>query len=288
MCSRSVWQRELSARLGHSFEHFEVGHSAISETHCIALPNRNKLFVKVARSAAPPGLIDAECFSLQSIAATKTVSTPSISASGAGWVALEWIDRIDWSNGGWCDLGRDLAALHGATHPSWGWPHDNYIGAIPQRNAHQDDWGNFWRDHRIDALSDAAQRRDLLSSETMRRIDRLQNRLPDMLAAAADDGPSLLHGDLWIGNVMRSAAEENVVFDPSSYYGHREVDLAMAALFGGFSPQFFSSYQEARPLQPEWEQRRAVYQLYYVLAHLLMFGSGYHPMTIATLSAAGF
>src|SRR6185503_10430312 len=116
--------------------------------------------------------------------------------------------------------------------------------------------------------------------------ERLFARLPELLAPAEEDGPSLLHGDLWGGNLL-SAAGEPALIDPAAYRGHREADLAMAELFGGFDAGFHAAYQEAWPLLPGYrEARRAIYQLYYLLVHVNLFGGGYGAQTAATLRRA--
>ena len=109
-------------------------------------------------------------------------------------------------------------------------------------------------------------------------------RLPQVLAPAEEDGPSLLHGDLWGGNILAIGAGEPALIDPSVYRGHREVDLAMSELFGGFDREFYDTYDTLRPLRPGYrELRRGIYQLYYLLVHVNLFGDGYVAHTGATL-----
>jgi fructosamine-3-kinase len=166
--------------------------------------------------------------------------------------------------------------MHRATSGRYGWSRANFIGPLPQSNDAADDWPSFWRTQRLEPQVRLA--RDQLGSATVARFARLLGELEPRLGPAAEDGPSLLHGDLWNGNV-HFTAEGGALIDPSSYYGHREVDLAMAALFGGFPASFLAAYSTEWPLSAGAESRRPVYQLYYLLVHVNLFGSGYVRQT---------
>ncbi|HEX2092388.1 MAG TPA: fructosamine kinase family protein, partial [Longimicrobiaceae bacterium] len=163
---------------------------------------------------------------------------------------------------------------------------DNFIGPLPQPNAPAAGWAEFWRDRRLEPQLRRA--RDAGHSPgPPADWERLFARLPGLLAPAERDGSSLLHGDLWSGNVVAGAGGEPWLVDPAAYRGHREVDLAMAGLFGGFSARFHAAYAEAWPLLPGYpEGRRAVYQLYYLLVHVVLFGGGYVERTRAALREA--
>ena len=157
------------------------------------------------------------------------------------------------------------------------------IGTLPQRNDWSGSWSEFWWQCRLaPQLELAASCFDLAA---LRHFEALRARLPVLLEPGQQEGASLLHGDLWRGNVVLSDADAAVV-DPSCYYGHREVDLAMAALFGGFPPAFFTAYEGLWPVAPGFEERRAAYQLYYLLVHVNLFGTGYVPRTCAALGRA--
>ncbi len=130
--------------------------------------------------------------------------------------------------------------------------------------------------------------RGLMGDSDQRRFDDLFDHLDELLAVGNDDGPSLLHGDLWGGNVHMTD-DGAAIIDPSVYHGHREVDLAMAELFGGFGPGFHAAYDRAWPLPPGYDPtRRAIYQLYYLLVHVNLFGGSYLGRTRSTLRTAGF
>ncbi|HEX6751832.1 MAG TPA: fructosamine kinase family protein [Longimicrobium sp.] len=213
-----------------------------------------------------------------------TSASPRLRVSPGGcWIALEWLEPGQRGRDFGERLGRGLAALHRAgVAGGWGWERSNFIGALPQENESAATWAEFWRDRRL-----LPQLR--LAAEAGRDTgprgewDRLFARLPWLLADVGHDAPSLLHGDLWGGNVL-SASGDPALIDPAVYRGHREVDLAMTELFGGFDPRFYGAYAEAWPLRPGYREiRRDIYQLYYLLAHVTLFGGGYGAQTLATL-----
>jgi protein-ribulosamine 3-kinase len=225
--------------------------------------DRGPVFLKF-NPDSPAGMFAAEACGLEALrAAASGLRVPEVfawrdtDAGGPGWLALEWLEpgarRADTGE----RLGRGLAALHRAPAEGWGWERDGFIGSLPQVNAPAACWAEW---------------------------DRLLRALPEILAPAEDDGPSLLHGDLWSGNVLASDTGEPALVDPAAYRGHREVDLAMSELFGGFPPRFLDAYREAWPLRPGYgEVRRGVYQLFFLLVHVNIFGGGYARQTEAAL-----
>lgn len=226
---------------------------------------------------------EVEAEGLAALAATATVRTPKVVARGGGgeavaWLLLEWIETARAREGSWGRLGRELAALHrggGGTPARWGWHADNVIGSLPQPNGWGAGWGGFWARRRIRPLARDLLTRGAISSRDHAVIGRAADRAADLLdAAARTDGPSLLHGDLWSGNVLFAGGGEPVLIDPAVYIGHREVDLAMCRLFGGFPRRFHAAYAEAWPLVPGHERRLPLYQLYPLLVHARLFGGG--------------
>ncbi len=165
----------------------------------------------------------------------------------------------------WPALARMLAALHRHSGERFGWGADNWIGLSPQKNGWREDWVGFYRDCR---LAPQLERAGLLpEAETL--IARLSAFFEGYRPA-----PSLLHGDLWSGNVGFTPAGP-VLFDPAVYYGDREADLAMTELFGGFPGEFYAAYRAAWPLDSGYETRKHLYNLYHLLNHLNLFGGGY-------------
>jgi protein-ribulosamine 3-kinase len=233
-----------------------------------------RFFVK----AAPPDradMLSAEVEALAALGEAGALRVPQVyggaQAKDAAVVALEWLDIAD--GGRDAMLGRALAALHAAQGPGFGWHRDNHIGMTPQDNAWSDDWAAFFRDRRL-APQLALAARNGYTGPLVRGGEALLRCVPALLDGH-HPAPSLLHGDLWAGNAGRLADGTPVVFDPASYYGDREADLAMTELFGGFAPEFYAAYAEAPPLAPGYPLRRTLYNCYHVLNHLNLFGAAY-------------
>ena len=266
-----------------------VAGGCISHARRVETDGGALVFLKYRLPGEPaPGMLAAEAHSLRALHATGALRVPAVLAAqeaAASWLLLEWLEPSAPGADGWRALGAALARLHDNTGGSFGWEHDNFIGSLHQANPRSDDWAGFWFEERLAPRFAGAREAGLLDADDRAMLDALRRRLPAILAQAVEDGPSLLHGDLWGGNV-HFHADGPALIDPSSYYGHREVDLAMAGLFGGFPATFFETYRERSPLRRGHEQRRAVYQLYYLLVHVELFGRGYVERTRAALRAA--
>lgn len=286
----------LEARFGEVGATRPVGGGCINPSLRVELPD-GPVFLKY-NAHPPPGFFPAEARALRALreAAGDGIRVPEVLAAfdpageGApgepGWLLLEWIEPGAQGPGFGERLGRGLAALHRAGEGRWGWEEDNFIGPLPQPNAPAASWAGFWRDRRLEPQLRRARDTGHAPGDP-REWERLLAGLADLLAPAEEDGPSLLHGDLWGGNVLASSAGEPCIVDPAAYRGHREVDLAMSELFGGFSPRFHSAYREAWPLLPGYrEGRRAAYQLFYLLVHVVLFGGGYVERTRSALREA--
>lgn len=233
------------------------------------------LFVKTG----PPSsyeMFSAEAEGLAELARAAAIRVPEVVACGIGgdtaFVALEWLEFERPTRDAEARLGAQLAELHRTTGERYGWHRDNTIGLTPQHNDWSDDWVEFFRRHRLGFQLDLAAARGYggaLQEQGARLMDRLPTFFENYLPAA-----SLLHGDLWGGN-WACANGEPVIFDPAVYYGDRESDLAMTRLFGGFGAAFYEAYETDAPLAPGHRARCDLYQLYHVLNHLNLFGSGY-------------
>ena len=276
-----------------------VGGGCISPTARVRTGDGATFFLKWGGEEALDALLAAEARGLEALAAAQAVRVPEVVARGpaasAGsaaespaWLLLEWLEPGDPGRGSWERLGRELAALHRHRGERFGAAEGNFIGSLRQENDPSEDWAAFWRDRRLEPQLRMAIDAGFLGDRDRRAFDRLFGRLDELLAPATDDGPSLLHGDLWSGNVHMMADGTPAIIDPSVYHGHREVDLAMAELFGGFAPAFRHAYQEAWPLAAGYRSaRRAVYQLYYLLVHVNLFGAGYVGRTRGALESVG-
>lgn len=288
-------REEVEARLGPIRTARAVGGGCVNQALRVELGD-DAVFLKYNLDA-PPRMFAAEAAGLGRLREAATdLRVPEVLAvgdaadGGAGWLALEWLEPGGRSSGFARRLGRGLAGLHRVTQTGWGWEEDGFIGPLPQPNSASATWAAFWWERR---LAPQLQRAGVWGGAlgAVSDWDRLASTLPGALAAGDEDGPSLIHGDLWSGNVL--AAKQNVLaagacepalVDPAAYHGHREVDLAMSELFGGFDGEFYAAYQEVWPLAPGYaEVRRYVYQLYFLLVHVNLFGGSYVGQTAATL-----
>jgi fructosamine-3-kinase len=172
------------------------------------------------------------------------------------------------------DFGRRFARMHkNGTGKQFGFDNDNYIGATPQPNGWMDNWVEFFRVRRLGFQLKLAEKNGF-GGELQRSGGKLLDKL-DQLIATPDEPPTLLHGDLWGGNYMVGSDGQAFLIDPAVYYGHREADLAMTHLFGGFDSTFYRAYNEEYPLAPGSSERQEIYTLYHLLNHLNLFGGGY-------------
>lgn len=233
-----------------------------------------RYFVKL-NDAARRDMFAAEAEGLRTLAATGTARVPAPLchgvAEGQAFLVLEYLPLQAADARAQETLGRQLAQLHRATAPTFGWHRDNAIGSTPQINTPTDNWIGFWREHRLGfQLQLAADNGGALS----RKGEQLLDALP-VFFKNYHPVPSLLHGDLWGGNAAATGNGEPVIFDPAVYYGDRETDIAMTELFGGFPARFYAAYREAWPLDTGYRVRKSLYNLYHVLNHFNLFGGGY-------------
>lgn len=233
-------------------------------------------FVKTNDARCAP-FFAAEAAALAEMAAVRAIRVPQPVchgvAEGTSWLALEYLSLAPEPPAGMRRLGHELARLHRKTAETFGWDRDNSIGATPQINTPSRDWCTFWREQRLGFQLSLAGKNGY-GGALQRAGVRLAERLPAFFAGHAPP-PALLHGDLWSGNAAFDEAGAPVLFDPALYYGDRETDVAMTALFGGFSPDFYAAYRESYPLDAGYEARRDLYNLYHVLNHLNLFGGSY-------------
>ncbi|MBF2086603.1 fructosamine kinase family protein [Thermoleptolyngbya sp. C42_A2020_037] len=250
-----------------------VGGGSINQGYALT-DERHAYFVKL-NQAARVAMFEAEALGLRQMAATQTIRVPQPlcwgTANGSAYLVLEWLDFGYGTHRSWAEMGRNLAAMHRVTSDrGFGWDLDNTIGSTPQPNPWTASWVDFWAEHRIGYQLHLAKKRGGHIPEG----DRLLDAIPKLLQGH-DPQPSLVHGDLWSGNAAVTQLEEPVIFDPATYFGDREVDLAMTELFGSFPNDFYRAYNEAFPLEPGYAQRKTLYNLYHILNHFNLFGSGY-------------
>jgi len=234
-----------------------------------------RFFVKLNR-ADRLAMFEAEAAGLEALAGAMAIRVPrpfcSGQVGGQAYLVLEAIDMGAGKATSPALAGRQLAALHRSGWNAFGWERDNTIGSTHQPNGPVPDWSEFWRERRLGFQLHLAGRNGH-GGRLQRLGERLMERLPALLEHRPQ--PSLLHGDLWGGNIGYDREGAPVIFDPAVYYGDREADLAMTELFGGFGADFYAAYREAWPIGPGYATRKTLYNLYHILNHLNMFGGGY-------------
>ena len=221
-------------------------------------------------------MFEAEAEGLNALADSDTIKVPRALCTGlsgsSSFIVIEYLSIGHGGSEGWREAGTRLAALHRTRAGRFGWQRANTIGATVQHNEPQEDWIEFWREQRLGfQLTEAA--RNGYRGRLQALGEQLLQRFPALIDHAPR--PSLLHGDLWGGNIGFTRSGEPVIYDPATYFGDREAELAMTELFGGFGSDFYAAYQEAWPLDPGYRLRKTLYNLYHVLNHLNLFGGGY-------------
>ena len=257
----------------------------INKAYALTLNNGQHVFMK-ANAKDNAAFFTAEAAGLTALAKTKAIETPEILCTGTddgedvgySFLLLKYIKSAKPAKDYWEDFAQKLAALHKAdtvvffeNGGRFGFFQDNFIGARPQPNTPSDSWIPFFREQRLAPQFKAAD--SYFENQDRSKITKLLDHLEDFLIEP--DKPSLLHGDLWSGNVMCGPNGKAMLIDPACYVGHAEADLAMTELFGGFPQSFYEAYREANPLQPGYENRRDLYNLYQLLNHLNLFGQTY-------------
>lgn len=243
-----------------------------------------KYFLKVNSANNFPHLFKKEARALEAIKKTKTFSVPKVVNVGeAGkdfqYLLLEWMETSTPTVVNWENLGKNLAKLHQNTSKQFGWSEDNYIAIVVQPNILTDSWSEFYAKNRIMPMIKLLQNKQLINSKQIKSAENLCKQLNSIFP---EEKPALLHGDFWNGNILANKKGEFSVIDPAIYYGHREMDLAIAKLFGGFDDVFFDAYHENSPLAPNFEERLPIAQLFPLLIHAYLF-EGYYVKDVQTI-----
>ncbi|WEJ62492.1 fructosamine kinase family protein [Thiomicrorhabdus lithotrophica] len=257
--------------------------------------NQGNLFLKLNQSHLLP-LFETETHNLNAIDQSNSIRCPKVIGSGVfqnnqAWLLMEHLNLT--KQGDDFQRGRDLAFMHHQIHKSpqpFGWFEDNYIGHTIQRNQWHFDWIEFYGSQRLQPQLELAQLRG--ASPTLFDLgQQLIDALPFWFQDYQPEA-SLLHGDLWGGNsafvketYAGSNTTEAVIYDPACYYGDRETDIAMTELFGGFSAEFYTGYNDVFPLNKGFAQRKPLYNLYHVLNHFNLFGGQYEQQALQIMQA---
>ena len=248
----------------------------IADVSMVELANGAIVVEKRRRNLATPGDLELEAWMLSYLTRKSRLPVPEVLLASADQLVLSYVahEAGNPAEAAQIDAARQLAALHAITQDRFGLERDTLIGPLPQANALSGTWVDFFREHRLLAMTATAEASGRLPADFARRLKQLAAKLDALLAPP--EAASLLHGDLWAGNLLYGANRVAAFIDPAIYYGHPEIELAYTTLFGGFGQSFYSAYAEARGIAPGFFRDRAdLYNLYPLLVHVQLFGSGY-------------
>ncbi|MFK7990608.1 MAG: fructosamine kinase family protein [Sandaracinaceae bacterium] len=276
----SALDTTLREALGPVAQRRAIAGGDVNEAWKVRLEDGRTVFVKTQPGAAD-SVFAREAEGLRWLGEAGSLRVPEVLAVGPTFLALAFVRSARPAPDHAEQLGRGLAALHRSGAAAFGGEHDNFIGRLPQDNTPEVDWATFYRERRLRPL--VARAGDLLPAGALRRFEVLYTRLDELVGPT--EPPARLHGDLWGGNAMVDDAGAPVLIDPAVYGGHREMDLAMMRLFGGFDERVFAAYREAWPLASGAGERVPLYQLYPQLVHVCMFGRGYVSGVVGALKS---
>lgn len=269
----------LKEKLG---DEFSVSGGCINDAKIIKTKSGNNYFFKT-NDNCPPKMFINEANGLRELNNSNTIRVPKVVIVNDNFILLEAINSSSKSKFFFEDFGRNFAQLHKYFGANFGFYENNYIGSTPQLNIPEENekanWVTFYFNKRLKFQFDLIEKNGYMGDELIKLFLALESKI-DTILANSDEKPSLLHGDLWSGNFLVDGSGNACLIDPAVYYGHREADLAMTKLFGGFSSKFYSAYNELYPLPDGYEYRENIYKLYHVLNHLNLFGSSYYQQAI--------
>jgi fructosamine-3-kinase len=265
---------------------FSIGGGSINKTYQLRFNDRT-FFCKLNSATTFPHLFVKEQAGLVLLAKQDIIKVPSIvdcfSTSEHQILLLEWIEEGERTPAFWRKFGEQLAALHQLTNNCFGLDEDNYMGSVPQQNNSHESWIEFLIRQRLQPMINRCSGKNLLASSYLQQFEKLFTNLPSVFELK--EKPSLLHGDLWSGNVMCDRGNEPVLIDPAVYYGHRSMDLAMTTLFSGFHKSFYEAYDYHFSFPKNYKEQWQVCNLYPLLVHLYLFGRSYLSPIERTLKA---
>jgi len=239
--------------------------------------NKDSFFIKVNSAVNYPGMFKAEAAGLTELQSHNVIKVPGVigegEVGGYQFLILEWINQGRNSVQSEELFGRQLADLHRIKHAKFGLDYNNYMGSLPQPNELTESYADFFIEYRLKPQVEIALSKKLLPLELERSFNSVYGILGSMLDNEVF--PSLVHGDLWSGNYLIDTSGSPVLVDPAISFSNREIDIAMTTLFGGFSNRFYESYHESFPLAKGWQERMDLWNLYPLLIHLNLFGTGY-------------
>ncbi len=257
-----------------------LGGGCIGNAMKVTVENGTSYFVK---SYMNKKMHEVEANGLSELKTANAIRIPRVVKFNDNFLILEFIESAPKCSNFSEKFGRQFADMHRITSRKYGYFEDNFIGSTEQINVPQNEsWSEFYFENRLMFQFRLAEKNGHSTNELKSGMKDIEKNI-DKIILGSEEKPTLLHGDLWGGNYIVDQRGNPVLIDPAVYYGHREADLAMTKLFGGFDPNFYSAYQEEFPLKEEWEYRENVYKLYHILNHLNLFGSGYYSQAMSLI-----
>ena len=250
----------------------ELSGGCVGDVYLVETPGGERLVAKVDEGAG--GSLDVEGYMLDYLRRHSELPVPAVRHSEPALLVMEWLPGRIGRGDAEEHAASLLADLHGISSEEYGLERDTRIGGLHQSNTRSESWVRFFAEQRLLPMGRQALDAGRLDSGTMARVEELAGKLDRWIAEP--DAPSLLHGDVWSGNVLSDGRTITGFLDPAIYYGHPEVELAFVALFSTFGERFFSAYGERRPIGAGFmEERRLLYHVYPLLVHVRLFGGGY-------------
>lgn len=278
MCLIEGLQRHIEDLLDTSI----VGSRSLSgddtaSVYKLDFADKTSSILKYNRNIGSVNMFETEVSGLQHIASTNTIATPSVLNYGThndiSFILMEYVKGKSPSKEDYKKLGYQIAQLHDYTSENFGLDDDNFIGSLEQKNNLIDNWIDFYSEQRLGFQIKMAIKKGLLINSEIPSVDDIKTCLQSYCKKVK---PSLIHGDLWNGNFIVSEDGRPYLIDPSVSYSHSEMDIAMSRLFGGFDSSFYQAYHNEKPITEYYEARIEIYQLYYLLVHLNIFGTSYY------------
>ncbi len=286
MISEEKIKARIEEKLGSKIKSFNsLSGGCISDAFKVTTVEGLNYFLKYNPSISNDMFVK-EANGLKELSKANAIRIPEVLSFDEDYILLEYIPTGSKNKNFFEEFGRNFAEMHKFTSNNFGFYEDNYIGSNPQKNIPNEkektSWVDFYFNKRILYQFQLAEKLGNSTPELRKRISNLENKIEDIIGNTTEK-PSLLHGDLWAGNYMVDENGNVVLIDPAVYYGHREADLGMTKLFGGFSSEFYNAYNERFPLEDGYDYRENIYKLYHVLNHLNLFGGGYYSQALSLI-----
>ena len=286
MISEEKIKARIEEKLGSKIKSFNsLSGGCISDAFKVTTVDGLNYFLKYNPSISNDMFVK-EANGLKELTKANAIRIPEVLSFDKDYILLEYIPTGNKSKNFFEEFGENFAEMHKFTSDSFGFYEDNYIGSNPQKNIPNEkektSWANFYFNKRILYQFQLAEKLGNSTPELRKGISNLENKIEEIVGDSKEK-PSLLHGDLWGGNYMVDENGNAVLIDPSVYYGHREADLGMTKLFGGFSSEFYNAYYERFRLEDGYDYRENIYKLYHVLNHLNLFGGGYYSQALSLI-----